>query len=471
MAASIEASTGQGGSGPATDEYVAPTVLDVPVMTEEEVAAMSCSAAEEGWEERVRELMDEFGVVVLTDVLNGTELEQAEAAFGRDLKRCIDTEALSSLPGDFQTWAKEFVALPDGELPRAMPWRSVPGKPGQGMASLQSMAHGEFAWSLRQKHIVKAAFAALHAVDSGEMASSTDVPFFLPPSAPLPSEGVTQWLHMDYNSHIPGTGDRPCFQGVLYVWSAEAGDASTTVVMPRSHADGTFEELMRDDAFRTEPHHSCKLYNASDPARRRALVTRALERSRRVPAPAGSLVLWDSRVAHQGWRGSARLAQTVMWEARDHRGDTAWCRKAAAAAIGMATTHFACIGRWHPACRPRKPRAPQFEAGNTDSIILPMQDPTPWSLDVAPVAEEKWPAFVKAANRAERLADRVDKLAKTSDAERKGQVSKALQVDCERFAALWQDATGEAVDPTTLTPRWVGDAFAQFLKPQVKESL
>merc|ERR1719491_1769231 len=69
--------------------------------------------------------------------------------------------------------------------------------------------------------------------------------------------------------------------------------------------------------------------------------------ARRIRAPAGSLLLWNSRTVHQGWSGGPRLAQPVCWEPRGRRDDAALERKLRLCALGFPSSHWASLGLPH----------------------------------------------------------------------------------------------------------------------------
>ena len=77
-----------------------------------------------------------------------------------------------------------------------------------------------------------------------------------------------------------------------------------------------------------------------------------------MPAPAGSLFLWDSRILHQGWVSGARLAQTVCWQPRSFRDAAARDRKLRLAALGLPSTHWATLGLAHPGVCGQGPSQP-----------------------------------------------------------------------------------------------------------------
>lgn len=142
----------------------------------------------------------------------------------------------------------------------------------------------------------------------------------------------------------------PCAQGVLYVWPSEGNDTSTTVVWPRSHRE-VYERIMQDAEAvargRSIGGQSVKLRELQDASLREELLREAVLGSRRVPCPKGSLLLWDSRTIHQGWRGGPRLAQPICWEPRERRPEAAARRKRWMCCSGVASSHSASEGRVH----------------------------------------------------------------------------------------------------------------------------
>merc|ERR1712217_890136 len=70
--------------------------------------------------------------------------------------------------------------------------------------------------------------------------------------------------------------------------------------------------------------------------------------TRRIPVPAGALLLWSSCTVHQGWDGGPRLAVPVCWEPRQRVDAEARNRKLKFAALGVTTSHSPSEGRIHP---------------------------------------------------------------------------------------------------------------------------
>ena len=89
--------------------------------------------------------------------------------------------------------------------------------------------------------------------------------------------------------------------------------ARSLVIVCRSHpADAALLRAL----WRAHAVHNAQLRDLSPGARRDGIVRGWRHGARRVLAPAGSLLLWSSRLAHTGWNGGTRLAQCVAMQPR-----------------------------------------------------------------------------------------------------------------------------------------------------------
>merc|ERR1712070_272260 len=100
-----------------------------------------------------------------------------------------------------------------------------------------------------------------------------------------------------------------------------------------------------DKGRKTLGSQSIRINHLQDWIERDSLVADAISGTRRVPCPAGSLLLWDSRTIHQGWSGGPRLAQPICYEPKERRTPEARLRKLLACANGLPTTHSSTEGR------------------------------------------------------------------------------------------------------------------------------
>eukprot|EP01063_Lacrimia_lanifica_P028519 TRINITY_DN4172_c0_g2_i2.p1 TRINITY_DN4172_c0_g2~~TRINITY_DN4172_c0_g2_i2.p1 ORF type:complete len:505 (+),score=186.44 TRINITY_DN4172_c0_g2_i2:72-1586(+) len=319
-----------------------PQGLTCPVMTEEEVAAITVdmSVVLEDGGAALRRVMGEYGVCIVGNAMSPAEVALLEELWKEELA------ALSSDARDraevYHPQVKAALEKLKAEGPKAFANAIVHARFG--------MFQGACAWAARLHPNVRHVYAQLHGAAEGDLVVGMDHVFYdASPAAERIDEGV-YWIHTDYSTRYPGFEDarRECYQGVLYCWSSErCGDGqATTVVWPRSHT-ALFDEVQAEEAAPPNhyfPHGLIK-------HRRAELKGRACQEARRVPVPAGGLLLWSGKTAHQGWSGSERLAVPVCWEPREFRDEYARRRKLWLAAAGMPSTHWASLGICHTQLR------------------------------------------------------------------------------------------------------------------------
>ncbi|CAE7555781.1 Henmt1, partial [Symbiodinium pilosum] len=267
--------------------------------------------------DQLRETFEKYGVCVVTDVLSPQECALMEQIWLQDLLQVLDEAKIpdAGVAGQVQA-LKERGA-------KAWPkdWDDFFGT--RGMAPTYGLPHGGFAWAARlhpaassythQQNLwslaVRRVFANLFEATEGDLAVGLDNVFWASAEQPG-SDFNKEWLHVDQN-HCTGM-TWTCAQGVLYIWPSESESSSTTVVWPGSHK-APYDQLMQDPSAysngKRKSGQSVRLNQLQNPALQAELLAAAQKGCRRMPCPAGSLLLWDSRVIHQGWRGGPRLAQ------------------------------------------------------------------------------------------------------------------------------------------------------------------
>merc|ERR1712176_1073346 len=115
--------------------------------------------------------------------------------------------------------------------------------------------------------------------------------------------------------------------------------------------------------------------------------------ARRVPVPAGALLLWSSRTLHQGWVGGPRLAQPVCWEPIVRRSEFALERKLRLAALGLPSTHWASLGIPHTLVN-IQPAAPSAARTEPNGVALTLASTIrPVTLAAGVDVQEMWKHF------------------------------------------------------------------------------
>jgi len=359
-------------------------MVDSPVMSPRELASAVVPLSEAA--DRLADVISKHGFALVLGVANEAVLKRLEGHFQKDLqslvseappKTCtierscagitqrgetctistssvgrLKRKAITLLQGEnYCTFhmsqapnrAKEIPATfsdaPTSSAVLLHDWtREVLNELGQGGRLCgRGLAHGRFAWECRMLPQVRECFSYLHG--STDLVVGLDMPFFTPASAKA-SRTNKAWPHVDQNENA-GL-NRRCYQGVLYVWSSEGADASTTVLLPKSHHD-FYRRIMKDSRCPSEGHFVMleRLAGSTE------LKATFKEGARRIPVPAGALLLWDSRTTHQGWDGGPRLAQPICWEPRAWRSCEALERKRRCCVLGIATSHYASLGQLH----------------------------------------------------------------------------------------------------------------------------
>ena len=177
------------------------------------------------------------------------------------------------------------------------------------------------------------------------------------------------------------------------MWSSEARRASTAVVWPKNHRLDIYDEIIVPDPYAVQhgrnPCGQLIRLNLLQSEAGKELYARALTGARRVPVPAGALLLWDSRLTHQGWSGGPRLAQPVCWEPRDRRPNDALLRKLWMCSTGSPSSHSSSEGRVHPLA-PKGPAAPFPGSEEGDGhYALPLR-PSIVPYGIRPDAVQEW---------------------------------------------------------------------------------
>lgn len=334
-----------------------PRGVALPLLTADRARALQVPL--EDVEERLAAVLEEHGCAVVTGVASPEECARLQGLFAEDLADVVDAPAAERAGG-----AARRAAAAALEDPQQWPEQSMSLLGEMGRCQLRGLPHGRFAWACRLHAGVRRCYEALHGTQ--DLVSSCDNTFFAP-AAQREERTNRSWPHVDQNvhdrrvfdEHGQGIGEWGVFQGLLYIWSAEASHASATALLPGSHLEA-YDELMADAGMAKRGRkgsHFSALGALEDSVLAAALSERWLAGAGRVPVPSGALLLWSSRTLHQGWSGGPRLAQPVCWEPIDRRDAAALERKMRLAALGLPSTHWASLGAPHTLvkaepCRP-----------------------------------------------------------------------------------------------------------------------
>jgi hypothetical protein len=316
-------------------------------MTAEEVSFISVPIGDV--ERHLLAVMEKYGCALVTGVAQDAELEELERLMHNDLVAVVDEDAVGALPPSI---LGDFARFKNGTV-QDFPAPNVDSLTASGLLLKKCFAHGKMAWRVRKHPNIHRAFAALYPDDPGPLVSSLDVPLLsrdLGGVAPLTNPVSA---HMDQNLNDARAHLRDCayYQGIFYVWGAEAEEASTTVVWPGSHNDKELRSrMMSDENFKNwgaAGEHYCAICDMKDERTAADIAAAWGKAARRVPAPRGSLFLWSTKTLHTGWQAGKRLAQAVALSPKSERPEHERLAKLRLAALGLPSTHWAHVGMQH----------------------------------------------------------------------------------------------------------------------------
>lgn len=230
--------------------------------------------------ETAMDVLAEHGVAIIPSVLNQEECWTMLTKMWEFFEEITVDAPTPVRRGDESTW---------NTLLDYMPAHSM-------LFQHWGVGHADFAWWLRQHPAVVEVFSTMWNTPAEDLLVSFDgASFQAPPDRagnPTPRRGwgsEKHWLHSDQSLRRP---NRECIQGWVTALPVEDGDATLGVVT-KSHQ--YHEEVARRWPALVGP----KNWVRYDDEVVHFFETKGGEHVR-ITCPAGSLVLWDSRTAHQG---------------------------------------------------------------------------------------------------------------------------------------------------------------------------
>lgn len=210
---------------------------------------------------------EEYGYLVVTDVLTSTEVAEALDKF-RAFMAHHDVDVTN--PKNMKCFGDSFIGLV--------------GKCAAG--------HSAMNWFVRSRQAVKSVFRMAHSMsDDAKLITSFDgFNWFRNPEADAEYQGnTTQWFHWDANKWADGD---KTVQGLVNLIDCLDPHDAGLVVLPRSHKT-LFRKVVEEN-----PQHSARIKYVGRHEIRQIHAAKIEERSHRVPLPAGSMVVWKSSLMH-----------------------------------------------------------------------------------------------------------------------------------------------------------------------------
>lgn len=232
---------------------------------------------------KLRETLERHGVAYIPSVLTAEEcaaMEDGMWSFFERLTQGWETPLRRDAP---DTWPGYFKLFPMHAMLHQH-WR---------------IGHADFVWALRQNPRIVAIFAQLWGCETPEdlLVSFDGAAFHLPPEQ-LPRErgaykqGGPSWFHTDQR---PSDSTLLCYQSWVTARAVTPGDATLTVLQG-SHAHHA--EFAERFGYRTTIKEDW--YKLANQAEYDFFVHEKGCQRIAICCPAGSLVLWDSRLMHAG---------------------------------------------------------------------------------------------------------------------------------------------------------------------------
>lgn len=226
--------------------------------------------------ENMMENLENNGVVVIPDILNEAEIEKMRSGIWDTLEYKTSYFDVPLDRNNVDTWDTWFDLNPGKDM----------------LLQTFNIGQSQFLWDVRQNPKVVDVFSKIWKVKPTELYSSFDaVSFHLPPE--ITNRGWynnDDWFHID-SSYLRNKFD--CVQGFVTAYDVGEGDATLTLLEGSHKLHQDFREEFQVE----DPKDWCPLSEIELDYYMENNCPRS-----NVIAPAGSLVLWDSRLVHCGMK-------------------------------------------------------------------------------------------------------------------------------------------------------------------------
>jgi hypothetical protein len=301
----------------------------IPMMEEDVAACMTVPF--DLLQTNLRPVLETWGCAIIPDVLDEVTVAALEAEWGDDLRTVLDVEASTDT-----ALVKRILSNPTRNWP-------VDVRLGKKFVTHFGLPQGKLAWHTRMHPRVREVYEVIY--NTGEVCVGMDTIFYQnTPPCRDPAATTSLWPHFDQNMTVPGSGSYEEFQGVVYLWEANE-TTSATVLWPQTHGD-VYRQFMAGVGQHSK--HFCMVKDDG-------LMQQFVKNARRVPVPAGGMLLWNSRLMHQGWPNGPRLAVPVCYEPSCRRSGEVLNKKRELVLSGLPSTHWASICEQHSLSRNEVP--------------------------------------------------------------------------------------------------------------------
>jgi len=296
---------------------------------------------------KLRGILQQYGFAIVTGVYD-LKLFEADSYGCQELENLWGQDLLSTISAprdDKEAKAQQnSAALQKIKQNPVYEWPMEKLPLGTKFASFYGLPHGRCAWAVRTNENVKKVFGSIYG--DRDLVTGVDNVFFdnrICGESDDSKRLTNLWPHADQNLSAKG-GNHEVYQGVLYIFEASTETAST-VVWPGSNRD-VYNCLMKSKDW-SKSGHFCPL--------QKNRLAEFAKNARRIPVPAGGLLLWESKTIHQGWGGGGpRLAIPVSMELKALREQGAFSQKMQLCRSGQPSSHWATLALQHRLAKPNQ---------------------------------------------------------------------------------------------------------------------
>ena len=255
--------------------------------------------------------MDNNGYCVVN--IQSIDVDKLKDLFRKDLSQIVDH------PVDTD---KMWTMRPAIDFPRTQM---------TGLLGEYGLSQGDAAWHVRTNLEIQSIFSKLLKATPVDLVCSFEAIGFSTTESRIYNRKV---LHVDQNPYIPG-GNINSIQAIFYAESSQTSDneadpRATTVVVPGSHKDWL------DHNYRLHDGH----HQAVDQEK-------YWSKAFRLVIPAGCLLVFSSKLIHQGWSGPQQLCFMVSYGLKSDRDEDSRIRKIVMYLGGHQSTHWSQFGQYH----------------------------------------------------------------------------------------------------------------------------
>ena len=223
--------------------------------------------------EKLKETIDTYGVGIIPDVLNESEVESMRNGMWDYLEHVTQKFEKPISRNDEKTWVEYVKMFPKHSM----------------LLQQYGVGHSQFVWDVRQNPKVVDIFSKLWETPSEELLTSFDgASFHFPPEITKRGWYRKTWYHTDQSYFRP---DFECVQSWVTAYDVNEGDA-------------TLAFMECSNIYHKEFQDHFQIKDKSDWYKHSEIEQKFYEdkgcEEKRIKCKAGSMVFWDSRTIHCG---------------------------------------------------------------------------------------------------------------------------------------------------------------------------